>query len=361
MDEDAAPWLFLCDPQFEPALLNELGIDGGAPYTLSPGWIQLPHAPERQCLPAAFARQTLSAALEFPIESVKRGSKELAENIIAFFRKRAEPERWRLHVIGPDLASSRVQLIEEHVRRLLKERRRLLFRTLSADTAENAYFEGGEALVQIALVHANKVALSIVPDVLNNPVRPCLSPFAAGSIAIPEDRAAPSRAYRKLLEAQLQFGFEIQPGQSCVDLGASPGGWSYVALRQGARVLAIDRSELRADLMAHPALEFLSADAFRYVPPEPVDWLLSDVVAFPERIRELTERWLSGGWCRYFCVTVKFRGDQNYSQLIEFKGLLRKYAAPFFLRRLGENKNEVTMMGACLTPDQSLRAVNHTL
>ena len=351
MDEDAAPWLFLCDPQFEPALLNELGINVGAPYTLSPGWIQLPHAPERQCLPAAFARQTLPAAFVFPIESVKRGSKELAENIIAFFRKKAEPERWRLHVIGPERASSRVQLIEEHVRRLLKEKRRLLFRTLIANTPENAYFEGAEALVQIALVNTNKVALSIVPDVLDSPVRPCLSPFAAGNIVIPEDRAAPSRAYRKLLEAQLQFG---------VDLGASPGGWTYVALRQGARVLAIDRSELRADLMAHRALEFLSADAFRFTPDEPVDWLLCDVVAFPERILELTERWLSGGWCRCFCVTIKFRGDEDYSQLPDFKGLLRKYAAPFFLRRLGENKNEVTMMGACLSRDQSMAAIKRT-
>ena len=79
-----------------------------------------------------------------------------------------------------------------------------------------------------------------------------------------------------------------------------------------ARVVAIDRSPLRPDLMANPALTFLRGDAFKYQPPETVDWLLCDVIAFPQRIIDLLQTWIAGRWCRRFCVTIKFRGNAEY-------------------------------------------------
>jgi len=58
----------------------------------------------------------------------------------------------------------------------------------------------------------------------------CSSPFPNGEVQFVEDRAAPpSRAYLKLWELFTILGGERpKRGELCVDLGASPGGWTWV-------------------------------------------------------------------------------------------------------------------------------------
>jgi 23S rRNA (cytidine2498-2'-O)-methyltransferase len=97
--------------------------------------------------------------------------------------------------------------------------------------------------------------------------------------------------------------------------------------------------------MEHRSLEFVRGDAFRFVPSAPVDWLLCDVIAFPERVFELLKRWLTKRWCRQFCVTIKFRGSADYEILDPIKSWLAVSGAEFFIRRLTSNKNEVTVAG----------------
>jgi 23S rRNA (cytidine2498-2'-O)-methyltransferase len=137
----------------------------------------------------------------------------------------------------------------------------------------------------------------------------------------------------------------IAKDETCVDLGASPGSWTWWALERGARVTAVDRSPLRDDLMRHPQMTFVRGDAFEFQPEEPVDWLLCDVIAFPERSIELLERWLRERWCRLFCVTLKFRGADEYVHLEAARQMLLASGAAFQLRRLSSNKNEVTAFG----------------
>lgn len=54
-----------------------------------------------------------------------------------------------------------------------------------------------------------------------------------------------SRAAFKLEEINLRDRL-IRPGMLVVDLGAAPGGWSQVAARQGAQVIALDILEMQA-------------------------------------------------------------------------------------------------------------------
>jgi len=62
----------------------------------------------------------------------------------------------------------------------------------------------------------------------------CTSPFPNGEIAFVEDRSGPpSRAYLKLWEALTLIGRRPEPGETCVDLGASPGGWSWALSKMG--------------------------------------------------------------------------------------------------------------------------------
>ena len=140
------------------------------------------------------------------------------------------------------------------------------------------------------------------------------------------------------------MGCSILRGESAVDLAASPGGWSFVALDHGATVTAVDRSPLEDGLMDHPRLRFVQGDAFKFKPEKPVDWLLADIAAYPERTLELVKRWLGEGWCQRLVATVKFTGTEGYGILEDFKRMLSAAAHDFRIRKLLENKNEATVM-----------------
>ncbi|MBX6322535.1 MAG: hypothetical protein IRY94_11960, partial [Rhodospirillaceae bacterium] len=57
----------------------------------------------------------------------------------------------------------------------------------------------------------------------------CSSPFPDGVVRFVEDREGPpNRAYLKLWEALTLIGRHPRPGEVCLDLGASPGGWTWV-------------------------------------------------------------------------------------------------------------------------------------
>ncbi|MHB8080473.1 MAG: SAM-dependent methyltransferase, partial [Candidatus Krumholzibacteriia bacterium] len=240
---------------------------------------------------------------------------------------------------------ARAALIARETLDRLRHRRRRLVAALTADPA--APFAPDEWLVQYALLTPRHGWYAATAPAARRRWRRCLSRFPGGVFTPPEDPAPPSRAYRKLLEAEAHLGRSVAADEVVVDLGAAPGGWTHVALARGAAVTAVDRAPLRSDLMAHPRLTFVRGDAFRYVPPgRPADWLLSDVVAFPERTMELLARWLREGWCRRFVVTVKFRGEEDYPRLERLKQVLADSGAEFQLRRLGSNKNEVTAFGA---------------
>lgn len=71
------------------------------------------------------------------------------------------------------------------------------------------------------------------------------------------------------------------------------------------------------------------------------------MIAYPERSFELLETWLARRWCRWFCVTIKFKGQGEYPKLEGFKAGLARTGAGFYLRRLCANKNEVTAFGRC--------------
>lgn len=172
-----------------------------------------------------------------------------------------------------------------------------------------------------------------------------VSRFPGGRVDGGEDKTAPSRAHRKLREALLRMGTAIGPGASCVDLGASPGGWTHVAVEAGATVVAVDRAPLAEPLMQIPLVRFERGDAFQFTPTAAVDWLLSDIVAFPQRIHDLLDRWLGARLCRRFVVTIKFRGADDYGKLQDIKRLLERRATDFEIRRLDSNKNETTAFG----------------
>lgn len=294
----------------------------------------------------AFASQTLPEAELCRAPSIAQWSQEVCARIVRQLDDSTAP--WRLHVFAlPSDAAwngwRRGALIRERIVADLREtKRRLARRLVSSDEADWA---DDEALVQVCLASPEQGFVSTADADRRRTWRRCLSRFAGGFVAPAEDKLAPSRAFAKLVEAERRLGRSLAAGETCVDLGSAPGSWAYTALRRGAKVTAVDRSPLRDDLMRDPGLTFVRGDAFAYVPSSPVDWLLSDVVAFPMRVRTLLAEWLGAERCRYFCVTVKFRGRDDDAALEDVKALLRSVPYDFALRRLSANKNEATAYG----------------
>lgn len=168
----------------------------------------------------------------------------------------------------------------------------------------------------------------------------CSSPFRNGEVTFAEDRQAPpNRAYLKLWDAFTRIGQRPQPGERCLDLGASPGGWSWVLHETGASVVAVDKAPLAPRIAALPRLKYRRDSAFALDPAtiEPVDWLCSDIVCYPTRLLTLVKRWLDSGRAKHFVCTLKFQGETDHATAREFAAIPGSQ-----LMHLFHNKHELT-------------------
>ncbi|MGE0224247.1 MAG: SAM-dependent methyltransferase [Acetobacteraceae bacterium] len=165
------------------------------------------------------------------------------------------------------------------------------------------------------------------------------SPFVNGEVQFQEDRTGPpNRAYLKLWEACVRWGIWPSPGETCLDLGAAPGGWTWALASLGARVVAVDKAPLDPRVAAMPGVAARRDSAFALA-PEPVDWLFSDVVAYPGRMLALVRRWVDSGLaCRIIC-TVKFQGDADDTLADAFAAI-----PGATLLHLFNNKHELTLL-----------------
>lgn len=343
-----------CEPGWEPALADELRrtlgpeLETAADGVVSAsGRVEIVTTKPLAAPPTiAFARQCLAKAESVQAESIGQWADAICERISAKLDTVDVP--WRLHVFATPQADGstgvrRAALVQAKLLDKLKQVRKRLLRRMNGEP-ESPWL-ADEALVQVLLTSPTEGFVSIADAATLGVWRRVASRFSGGELEPAVDKLAPSRAFAKLVEVERRMGRPIRAGETCVDLGASPGSWTYTALQRGARVTAIDRSPLRDDLMRNPRLEFLQTDAFRYAPTEPIDWLLSDIIAFPDRIRDLLADWLGARRCRLFCVTVKFRGRDDYAALEDVKRVLTASGYEYCLRRLNANKNEATAYG----------------
>jgi len=170
----------------------------------------------------------------------------------------------------------------------------------------------------------------------------CSSPFPNGEVELVEDKVGPpSRAYLKLWEALVRLRHWPQPGERCLDLGACPGGWTWVLARLGANVVAVDKAPLDPKVAAMPGVEWRGESAFGLDPASvgPVDWLFSDVICYPARLLRLVERWRAAGLVRNFVCTIKFQGETDHETAAAFARLPGARVL-----HLHYNKHELTFM-----------------
>jgi 23S rRNA (cytidine2498-2'-O)-methyltransferase len=170
----------------------------------------------------------------------------------------------------------------------------------------------------------------------------CSAPYPNGEIVFVEDKVGPpSRAYLKLWEALVRLRRWPQPGERCVDLGACPGGWTYVLATLGVAVVAVDKAPLDPKVAAMSGVEWRGESAFGLDPESigPVDWLFSDIICYPSRLLRLVERWRASGLVKNFVCTLKFQGETDHESAEAFAALPGAQVL-----HLHNNKHELTFI-----------------
>lgn len=166
----------------------------------------------------------------------------------------------------------------------------------------------------------------------------CTSAFPDGDVEFVENKTdPPSRAYLKLWEFFTLAGRRPRAGESTLDLGSSPGGWTWVLDQLGARVLSVDKAPLSERTKFSERVEYRPESAFALEPSSvgTVDWLFSDIICYPERLLELVRKWEP--FAANMVCTIKFQGETNFSVLNEFLAIPGSS-----VRHLYNNKHELT-------------------
>ena len=163
---------------------------------------------------------------------------------------------------------------------------------------------------------------------------------------------APSRSTLKLAEALLEFLDEkerakrLAPGMTAVDLGASPGGWTWQLVHRGLMVTAVDNGPMDPALLDTGQVKHRRDDGFHFRPAEPVDWMVCDMVEGPAKIARLASRWVAEGWCRETIFNLKLPMKKRWEEVGRCRELIDEAlgGGGYFLRvkQLYHDREEVT-------------------
>jgi 23S rRNA (cytidine2498-2'-O)-methyltransferase len=145
-------------------------------------------------------------------------------------------------------------------------------------------------------------------------------------------------------EALTWLGLWPEPGELCVDLGAAPGGWTFVLLERRARVIAVDPGRLRPDLAKRKGLTYVGRSAFEFEPEEPVDWLFCDMAWRPREVAELLAKWARLGNATLLVANFKLPMKQKAAMVKELVGILEAGGwRGIRSRQLYHDRDEVTV------------------
>ena len=192
---------------------------------------------------------------------------------------------------------------------------------------------------------------------------PCNSaPWPMGIPRLKLAGDAPSRAALKLEEAFLRLLTDrererlLRPGMRAVDLGAAPGGWTWVLVRRQMRVTAVDNGALAPSLLREGLVEHRREDGFRFRPLRPVDWMVCDIVEKPARSAALVAQWMRQGWCRHAMVNLKLPMKRRREAVERCLAHIRRALAQTGLagslraKQLYHDRDEVTVYVSGSTP-----------
>lgn len=181
-----------------------------------------------------------------------------------------------------------------------------------------------------------------------------LSSTAPGGVhRLRRDPAAPSRSYLKVEEAFLRMGEPPAAGQTVIDLGAAPGGWSMAFARRDCRVTAVDNGPLSIQDACIRRIEPVHADGLTFQLSKhspPVDWLVGDMLIPPGKAFGVLKRWLTPPpRCRRIVFNIKLPQQDPLPALRPVIDWLREHQPGLQTRQLVHDRREVTVFGAVIS------------
>ena len=163
---------------------------------------------------------------------------------------------------------------------------------------------------------------------------------------------SPSRSTVKLAEAIIEFLDEkerarrLAPGMSAIDLGASPGGWTWQLVQRGLMVIAVDNGPMDAALLETGQVKHRRDDGFHFRPAEPVDWMVCDMIESPSKIARLAAKWIAEGWCQETIFNLKLPMKKRWEEVERCRGIVDEAlgGGGYYLRmkHLYHDREEVT-------------------
>ena len=112
--------------------------------------------------------------------------------------------------------------------------------------------------------------------------------------------------------------------------------------------------------VGHRLVEHLREDGFRYRPPQPVDWLVCDMVEQPRRVAVLVAQWLREGWCRYAIFNLKLPMKKRYGEVESCLAIVREALggdrADVRAKQLYHDREEITVFARSRDPQRPGKA-----
>lgn len=328
-----------CQPGFEDLLSGELRTHDRAEAERGEGWIRVTEGSGE--LPGlCFAHAILPDAIELTGESVNQLAGRLADHFLSSIRTERFEGSWPClfwAAGGKDGLGRRMDGVAKAFDETLRKRLSRVARLASPEAPRGVATVRG---LYVLFVDFQRLFVA----------RTCAF---GGQRRMADDPLAPSRSYLKVEEAYVVLGREPAAGETVVDLGAAPGGWSYSAAKRGARVIAVDNGPLKGGALDHPLIEHRREDAFRFQPAETVDWLFCDLVEDPHHVmNDLVGPWLEKRWCRQFVVILKFGRVAPVAFLREVlapDSPFRRFASGLRVRHLYHDREEFTLVGEVIS------------
>lgn len=167
---------------------------------------------------------------------------------------------------------------------------------------------------------------------------------------------SPSRSTLKLEEAfhtfiaRDEWDERLAPGMWAVDLGASPGGWTYQLVQRSMFVHAVDNGAMAQSLMDTGQVKYHPVDGFKYEPARKnITWLVCDMIEKPHRVAHLVGEWLIKEWAKEAIFNLKLPMTRRYEQvtenLVQLKKLLTENGVKFEIqaKQLYHDREEITV------------------
>lgn len=302
----------------------------------------LPHFQE-----TIFVRQALPQAIAVDVSDLAKAADAVFRRVeVATQRANRQTGRWTMHAFALDdnAATQHAAKLEKAVLTMVKAKLgRFYKRYVAPDEMAREAPGAADFVVQLYVSSTEQAWLSIAAFSSG------VSPYIGGNLRMRAREGAPSRSARKLEEAFLALGRFPEPGETAVDLGAAPGGWTFSLARRGASVFAVDAADL-----ALPKTKSLTErvthvrdNGLRYHPEAAVDWLVCDMIVAPHETLRVLSYWLEKDWMRHFVVNLKLPKSEPWAAIKNALALFERYSWPVMKgRHLFHDRWEITLFGS---------------